>query len=450
MSEEGPGWLYALAPDVVLAGDGGLALLQADMASQVMGGAAERRLLEALAGEGCTAAALARVQAQAGPGATPWEALLYRLDRAGLLRRCLTSRGLPLASCIPLRPPPVALEAASLPAILRLAPAAIASAEAGAIGLERPGAWARVVFHDPSLLPLLGALAAGREEGALLAALPGHAPEALRALLALLDRCGLLDRGANDGWPLHELIFHARTRRGYARRRLGKMGGAPAPAAEAPEEGEAAIALALPQAAHLEATDLPFARVAARRRSLRRHGERPLRVDQLSEFLFRTLHIREGHAREGSRPYPSGGACYPLRAYLAVDRCEGLARGLYLYAPERHALHPRPLARPDHLDALLAEAAGTAGVAAPPQLLLVLSARMERIRPSYGDLGYSLVLKEVGAVFQTAMLAAAAMGLASCPLGCGDALAFAAALGIDPAVEASVGELMLGTAGDAA
>lgn len=445
MSGEGPGWCFALAPDVALVRDGGAARLRTDTASHPVEGKAEHLLLEALAGEGCTAAALAQVQAQAGPGAMPWEALLYRLERAGLLRRCLTARGRPLASLVPQRPPPVPLDDADLPAILRLSPKAVAGAEDGAIVIERPGGWARLVFHDPSLLPLLGVLAAGQDAPGVMAALPCHAPEAVLALLALLDRCGLLDRGADDGWPLHELIFHTRTRRGYGRRLLGKAGGAAAPAPPAPEDGAAAIHLVLPDAARLEASDPPFARVAARRRSLRQHGACPLGLDQLSEFLFRTL-----HAREGRRPYPSGGACYPLRAYLAAGRCEGLARGLYLYAPERHVLLPRPVSRPDRLDVLLAEAASTAGIAAPPQLLLVLAAEMERIRPAYGDLGYSLVLKEVGAVFQAAMLAAAAMGLASCPLGCGDALAFAGLLGVDPAVEAPVGELMLGTAEDAA
>ena len=75
---------------------------------------------------------------------------------------------------------------------------------------------------------------------------------------------------------------------------------------------------------------------------------------QLSEFLFRTL-----HERGGRRPYPSGGACYPLKAYLAVHRCRGIAPGLYAYDPTRHELitvsEPGP-----GLDRLLADAAAAA------------------------------------------------------------------------------------------
>ena len=41
-----------------------------------------------------------------------------------------------------------------------------------------------------------------------------------------------------------------------------------------------------------------------------------------------------------SRPYPSGGGSYELELYLAVDKCEGLARGFYHYDAGAHALVP--------------------------------------------------------------------------------------------------------------
>jgi SagB-type dehydrogenase family enzyme len=63
----------------------------------------------------------------------------------------------------------------------------------------------------------------------------------------------------------------------------------------------------------------------------------------------------------------------------------------------------------------------------------------------YPDVAYSLILKEVGAVFQAAMLAASVMGLAACPLGCGNSLLFAELTGVDPLIESSVGEMMLGS-----
>ena len=160
--------------------------------------------------------------------------------------------------------------------------------------------------------------------------------------------------------------------------------------------------------------------------------------NQLSEFLFRTL-----HEKSGRRPYPSGGACYPLKAYIGVHQCSGVSPGLYAYSPTRHELvrvsEPEP-----RLDSLLSDAAAAAGVERPPQILIVLAARFSRTQRVYGNSSYSLILKEVGAVFQAAMMAAAAMGLATCPLGCGNSLQFSDLAGVEPLTETSVGEMMVG------
>ena len=196
------------------------------------------------------------------------------------------------------------------------------------------------------------------------------------------------------------------------------------------------LALKPPDLPQLLAKDPPYALVSERRQSVRRQGSVALTSDPLSEFLFRTL-----YEREGRRPYPSGAACYPSRAYLAVHRCRGVAPGLYGYDAAAHELiavgEPGP-----GLDRLLADAAN---IDQPPQILLVLAARYWRTRRLYGDLRYSLILKEVGAVFQAAMMAAAAMGLGTCPLGCGDSVLFSELAGVDPLTETSVGELMLGS-----
>jgi hypothetical protein len=50
-----------------------------------------------------------------------------------------------------------------------------------------------------------------------------------------------------------------------------------------------------------------------------------------------------------------------------------------------------------------------------------------------------------GVLFQTMYLAATAMGLGPCAVGCGDADLFARAAGTDYCVETSVGEFLLGS-----
>ncbi len=124
-------------------------------------------------------------------------------------------------------------------------------------------------------------------------------------------------------------------------------------------------------------------------------------------------------------------------------RCAGPLR----ISPASHELvrlsEPGP-----RLDSLLSDAAAAANVERPPQILIVLAARFTRTQRVYGDLSYSLILKEVGAVFQAAMMAAAAMRLAACPLGCGNSLQFSELAGVDPLTETSVGEMMVGSIDD--
>jgi SagB-type dehydrogenase family enzyme len=443
-------WTYALVPDVeVRPANGGALLRTATTQTWVEVATGELEVLELLAGNGGSEAQLQshlRLTDTNRNSEARCAALLFRLERLGLLVRCLSSSKRRLISCIPLRPPPDSRPERAPEGPLRLSTRALARAHGGAVSLEAAGSWATMRIHDRDLLPLLYDLAAGRPAAELAAAVPTLSEAAVLAVLALMSWCELLDCVDHEAWPTHDLLFHARTRAGYARVLLGKtISGeetAPQLAPSATTDGARRLALAPPDLPRILAEDPPFALVSERRRSTRCHGSVPLTAGQLSEFLFRTL-----HERGGRRPYPSGGACYPLKAYLAVHRCLGVAPGLYAYDAARHELIT--VGEPGlGLDRLLADAAGAANVAAPPQILLVLAAQYMRTQRVYGDLSYSLILKEVGAVFQAAMMAAAAMGLSTCPLGCGNALLFSELAGVNPRTETSVGELMVGSLDD--
>jgi SagB-type dehydrogenase family enzyme len=440
-------WSFALAPDVKLeqgndgaflrtaTGEMWIEALDFELVTDLVSGG--------LAGEGRSERELHKRASATDPerdAATRCAALLFRLDRAGMLTRNLCSGGRRLVSCVPLRSPPGPLPPPPEGPVL-LSASAFARAEAGAVSLAAPGAWARMILHDRDLLPLLHDMAVRRPASELQAA--GISQSAIRALIALMSWCDLLERG-EVGWSMHDLMFHAHTRAGYARGLRGKIKGATGLGVRLTAGGAAngarRIRLAAPDRDQLLATDPPHALVAEQRCSIRQQAKMPLTAAQLSEFLFRTL-----HQRDGRRPYPSGGACYPLQAYVVIHRCIGLLGGIYAYDPACHELstvsEPGPA-----VDRLLAEAAGAAAIELPPQILLVLAAQYDRMQRNYPDIAYSLIRKEVGAVFQAAMLAAAAMGLAACPLGCGNSLLFAALTGVDPLIESSVGELMLGSA----
>ncbi len=363
----------------------------------------------------------------------PW---LLQLDRAGFLQRELRWGARAWAQVQPQRapdgPPPDALP----PGTLQLAEGVLIHPGLRGPTLEAPGGWARVLLLRPGLLALLDGLARGCSLARAEQLVP-DAPGLVAPLLQMWAWCGLLAGSAPDTWAAQDLLFYSRSRRGFGRGPVGKQASA----------SHATQALPLGPRLRLtrgQAADLPASldEALSKRQSLREHGAKALPRSALDRFLWHTLAVKTLQGRE-QRPYPSGGRCYALQAFLVVAHCADLDAGLYAYDAQVHEL----ILLGSQLagrQALIQDAASSAQCGAEPHLLLVLCADYPRMRAAYGDLGYSLLLKEVGTVMQTAQLVAGALGLACCPLGTGDALQFAKVSGTDVKQWPAVGELLLG------
>jgi len=146
-----------------------------------------------------------------------------------------------------------------------------------------------------------------------------------------------------------------------------------------------------------------------------------------------------------ARPYPAAGAGYEIELYLAVDKCEGLARGFYHYDAGEHAL-VAIVVRHQDLDAQLAGAQFAMGAPGLPQILITIAARFGRISWKYSSLAYALILKDAGVLIQTLYLMATDMGLGGCAIGSVNIDLFAKMTGIDFHVEGPVGQFAIGHA----
>ncbi|MGA7384436.1 MAG: SagB family peptide dehydrogenase [Methylocella sp.] len=256
-------------------------------------------------------------------------------------------------------------------------------------------------------------------------------------------------------WDFHDLLFHTRSTEG---RHANPLGGvyphtdviSPLPAVRPSWPGEK-IDLGRFSPAHPEAIS-PVAKLLRERHSTRSFDDqRPIMVAELSRLLDGTARVLSrsndkldlddgGHA---VRPYPSAGASYELELYLAVDKCEGLARGFYHYDANAHALVP--IGVPTHeLEALLAGAAYAMGAPAVPQVLITITARFGRISWKYSSIAYSLILKDAGVLTQTLYLMATDMGLGGCAIGIANIDLFAKMTGIKFHVEGPVGQFAIG------
>jgi oxazoline/thiazoline dehydrogenase len=336
--------------------------------------------------------------------------------------------------------------------------------------VESPLANGRVVLHDSRAAMLVASLAApvSLEE---LATTAGDVPiEAAKAFVDLLALAQFLEQvdGADlngepdllETWEFHDLLFHSRSRRGRSDAPCGgtfRLAHRPPPAAIKKTAAKKIHPLYRPDLEQMERGDPPLAFVQERRRSLREYADRPITAQQMGEFLYRAARVKDQWTTNVSthtgkvpldfvsRPYPSGGAMYELEFYASVRACQGLDAGLYHYDPVEHQL-ARVEGSARDLAALLDDASASAAIDPKTlQVLIVLAARFERIAWKYESIAYALVLKHVGVVYQTMYLAATAMGLAPCALGCGDSDVFARASGNDYYRETSVGEFLLGS-----
>ena len=149
----------------------------------------------------------------------------------------------------------------------------------------------------------------------------------------------------------------------------------------------------------------------SKRRSRREFRDSPLTLEQVSQVLWAAQGITNG---EGRRAAPSAGALYPLDVYLAVgEAVEGLAKGVYHYDPQGHALE-RVLE--GDVRQTLARLAVQTFIAEAP-VVLIITGEYERTSWKYGDRASRYVHMEAGHAAQNVYLQAEALGLGTVVAG---------------------------------
>jgi SagB-type dehydrogenase family enzyme len=342
----------------------------------------------------------------------------------------------------------------------------------GDMVLESPRAGALFRISDPKIASALIALTSAQK----ISKLRRQELFPVSELLALLLDCQMVfkpgaapDQGlrASEGdehlmvWDFHDLLFHVHSTEG---RQANPIGGrypyvdaiAPPPAVRPPWPGKA-IDLQTYAAVPPEKKS-PFAKLLRERRSAREFDDqKPITLAELACFLDRAARVLSKWTNpldfgDGSfgpdidytmRPYPSAGSAYELELYLAVTRCDGLEQGFYHYDADRHALVPIEV-RAQALDAIIGAAAYAMDAPGPPQILLTIAARFNRIAWKYSAIAYSLILRDVGVLLQTLYLTAADIGLGGCAVGTSNIDLFAKMTGIEFHVEGPVGQFALG------
>ena len=334
--------------------------------------------------------------------------------------------------------------------------------------LESPRAGALFRIRDPKIAAILATLSTPQQIKRLRRQ-PGFPGVELLGLLVhseilfKTDAAGGQGLRAHEGddnlvvWDFHDLLFHARSTEGRHANPTGGTYPHAGTLAELPVVRPTWPGPKIDLGEHSAAAAIsPAAQLLRDRHSVRDFDDRhPITLAELAQFLDRTARIQSTltvPSEDGGppltytvRPYPSGGGSYELELYLAVDRCDGLARGFYHYDAEAHALVSIDVDA-HQLDALLAGATQAMGASASPQILITIAARFGRVSWKYSSIAYALILKDVGVLLQTLYLMTVDMGLGGCAIGSTNIDLFVKMTGIEFHIEGAVGQFAIGRA----
>ena len=185
--------------------------------------------------------------------------------------------------------------------------------------------------------------------------------------------------------------------------------------------------------------DCSVERALSERRSVRKFGEGPLTLEQVSQLLWSAYGVTQaipnapGFLRGGLKTAPSAGALYPLEVYLVAGDVTGLEPGIYLYFPEGHRIGL--IAEGDVRAALCTAALDQSWVREAPASL-VYSAVYERTTAKYGARGRErYVCMDVGHSGENVYLQCGALGLGTCAIGAFDDVEVKRTVGMTKAEE---------------
>lgn len=152
------------------------------------------------------------------------------------------------------------------------------------------------------------------------------------------------------------------------------------------------------------------------RKSHREYKKDPLTLEELSYLLYMTQGVKEirGDNYAAIRPVASAGARHPYETYLAVDKVEGLKKGIYRYIALEHKL--LLLSEEDNLYKKITD--GTLGqkFAGSAPVNFIWSCVPYRGEWRYVNRSHKVMLIDAGHICHALYLACETIGLGTCAI----------------------------------
>lgn len=211
--------------------------------------------------------------------------------------------------------------------------------------------------------------------------------------------------------------------------------GAPTPPLQKPYP-QGALLIDLVSPANITIGTMPLIDSIRMRQSCRKYQPTALTLEELSFLLWATQGVKsiimDGYATK--RTVPSGGSRHPFETYLAIQRVESLAPGLYRYLAIEHKL--LLLYEDPEIGPKISE--GCADFALESAVTFIWTAVPYRTEWRYGPLSPKIIAQDSGHVCQNLYLACTAIHAGTCAVGAYNQLKMDALLGVDGTDEFTV------------
>ncbi|NLM19989.1 MAG: SagB/ThcOx family dehydrogenase [Clostridiaceae bacterium] len=154
------------------------------------------------------------------------------------------------------------------------------------------------------------------------------------------------------------------------------------------------------------------------RESRRKYTDQALTMEELSFLLWATQGVRKQAGKHVFRVVPSGGNRHTFETYLAINRVESLAKGIYRYLPLEHALVlETEYSDEAELKEKMKAAANTYAFFADAAVGFIWTTIPYRMEWRYMECTAKMIAIDAGHVCQNLYLAAEAIGCGTCAMG---------------------------------
>lgn len=260
------------------------------------------------------------------------------------------------------------------------------------------------------------------------------------------------DSSSSDArrWEPVDLAWQRQRNYGGAYPMSGRLGKSPSPI----KHVKGLSSVALPRVHNSDNSEKKHSLLGTlnNRKSIRKYSKYSMDISDLSRFLYYSARIKKiFKSDQGTltkRPYPSGGGRYPLEIYVVNNRISDIQKALYYYDPYKHKLLllSRNKKYQRKFNEFILDVQGQS-MNREPDVVLIITAVFARTMWKYSKIALSLIMSDLGGLYQTMYLIATEMNLAPCPLGGTHEQLVRDWLNLDWFEESHVGTFMLGNTG---